>query len=129
MIARWDPDKFDATVEGWIALQKQELNSEAYNQLFWAFEAVYDLVARYPEAAVRFIVAVLEKDSSDIVIGNLSAGPLEDLLAAHGAAIIDRIESEARENALFARLANGVWRNQIDPHVWKRIIQLRGQKS
>jgi hypothetical protein len=51
----------------------------------------------------------------------LSAGPLEDLLAKHGPAYIDRIKSMARSNSEFARLLGGVWQNRMPQDIWERV--------
>jgi hypothetical protein len=58
-------------------------------------------------------------------MGNLAAGPLEDLLSRHGAAIIDTVELEARQRKKFRELLSGVWRNVIADEVWDRVLRLR----
>jgi hypothetical protein len=56
---------------------------------------------------------------------HLAAGPLDDLLAAHGSALIERIETEARRNPAFNLLLGGVWQNTMSPDVWGRIQAAR----
>jgi len=60
---------------------------------------------------------------------NLSAGPLEDLLAMHGPAIIDRVEAEAARDPTFAKLLGGVWQNRMTDEVWARVQAARDRRG
>lgn len=59
------------------------------------------------------------------VLANLSAGPLEDLLAHHGEKVIGRVEKLANENAKFLQLVGGVWRNAMTNEIWQRVQALQ----
>src|SRR4051812_26659984 len=74
-----------------------------------------------PEAAWLAIVELSRQALSDDQISLLAAGPLEDLLAYHGEAFIDRVEKEARVHRGFRHLLGGVWRNSISEPVWVRV--------
>ncbi|MGC3989901.1 MAG: hypothetical protein QM796_09535 [Chthoniobacteraceae bacterium] len=116
-------------VDGWIALQKTRFESGQYEALFWAYEAVWNLVAAKPPEALEFILAVLKCDSSSTIMENLSAGPLEDLLVGHGSLLIEKIEEEAKMNPVFASLLGGVWKNRMDDSVWKRVVAIRNRSG
>src|SRR5437879_4712552 len=94
----------DTLIDGWIHLQSTDPNSKEYDKLFWAYEEVYKLVAVDPNEAWNFVLRTLQRDQSPKVMENLSAGPLEDLLAGWGDEVIDRVENEAKTSGLFAQL-------------------------
>jgi hypothetical protein len=71
-----------------------------------------------------FILEVLGRQPLPRVLGNLAAGPLEDLLVYQGPLIIDKVEALAAADPAFRRLLSGVWRNQIREDVWERIQRL-----
>jgi hypothetical protein len=108
-------------VAGWIQLQHTPKDSPERETLFWAFERERDLVHDDPDTAWRFILEVLRRDDSIPIMENLSAGPLEDLLAEHGPKVIDRVEAEARSNPAFAKLLGGVWQNTMSDSIWARV--------
>ncbi|MBI1210387.1 MAG: hypothetical protein GC190_02905 [Alphaproteobacteria bacterium] len=108
-------------VEGWIALNNAREDEPAYRSLSWAFDAASDLCYGYPELAFEFVLAVLAKHISEETFFVLAAGPLEDLLANNGAAIIDRVEVQARLDTRFQELLGGVWRNKMSEDIWQRV--------
>jgi hypothetical protein len=86
-----------------------------------ARDRAWDLCQDEPERAFRFILEVLRHNQSDKILGALSAGPLEDILAKHGERMIERVEAEAKSNPLFARLLGGVWQNEMPDNIWQRV--------
>src|SRR3989449_8134031 len=52
--------------------------------------------------------------NADDVLGSIAAGPLEDLLAAHGARFVARVEQQARRDDRFRACLGGVWLNPED---------------
>ena len=59
----------------------------------------------------------------------LAAGPIEDLLAKHGADFIDRVEAEARNDPNFAKVLGGVWKNEMPADVWARLQAVWDRKG
>ena len=100
------------------------------DQLVKAFhngEITFDGAAqRTPEVAWQAIVELSRQSLTDQQTAVLAAGPLEDLLAYHGPAFIDRVEREARVYRAFRHLLGGVWRSSIAEPVWRRIEAIRG---
>lgn len=107
--------------EGWIALQHTERNTEDYEKRFWAFNEACDLLFKDPEAFWELILLIFEKDKSNRIKENLSAGPLEDLLAQHGKQFIERIENKAKSDREFANVLGGVWKNAMTDEIWNRV--------
>jgi hypothetical protein len=107
--------------EAWIRVMKADDGSPEEADNFWAFSMVYDMIGDDPERGWPMILEILCRDDGVAIQEVLSAGPLEDLLAKHGPAFIDRIEAEARRNPMFARLLGGVWKNQMTDEIWARV--------
>jgi hypothetical protein len=94
---------------------------------FLAGESTFDGAAKHaPDAAWAAIVELSRRSLADQQIAVLAAGPLEDLLAYHGPAFIDRVEQEARRYRAFRHLLGGVWPSSISDAVWRRIEAIRG---
>jgi len=109
---------------GWRELSSPTRRSEDLG----AKEAVYDLVHEDPDRALSVILKVVERIEplpTTTLFHVLAAGPLEDLLAHHGPAIIDRVEAHARRDERFNLLLGGVWRNGIASDVWARVEKVR----
>lgn len=121
--AAWG-DRFVA--ETWIRLHLLPQESDEKDALFWAWEELDGRVRRNPEDAWRVIELIRRLDGSDTMLSNLGAGPLEDLLVHHGPAVIDRIETAARQDPQFRRLLGIVWRNAIREDVWTRVQAVAG---
>jgi hypothetical protein len=96
---------------------------EQYNrQEIEALKVIHDLRKTDPERCWSVILKIFEQaQSDDFVLGNLAAGPLEDLLADHGERFIERVETLARQAPRFRSLAQMVWRNSISGPVWARL--------
>lgn len=82
-----------------------------------AWEAILNVVGRFEEAE---LFCDNPTDAQEIV-GHLAAGPLEDLLVNHGAAIIENVEVEARRDRKMAWALSGVWQNAMAEDVWRRV--------
>jgi hypothetical protein len=61
-----------------------------------------------PEALV-LVMALIDAAPTDLGLGKVAAGPLEDLLHAHGDDLVDEIEVLARQSPVFAQALGGVW--------------------
>ena|ERR1035437_5310286 len=81
-----------------------------------------------PEAAWEAVLRIMQHELSEEQISLLAAGPVEDLLAWHGAQFIDRIEAEAQRSPAFAHVLGGVWRRDFPQEIWQRVEAARGGK-
>ena len=111
----------DDFIAAWITMVKSERGSQAYSDSFWAFMHMYALIHEQPEAAFDLIVTIWAQDQSREVIQQLSAGPLEDLLASHGERIFSLVETEAKQNPSFRKLLGGVWKNTMADSIWTKV--------
>ncbi len=58
-------------------------------------------------------------------VGAVAAGPMENLIDAHGPHVIDRIEAKAKEDPEFRRMLLGVWPPVDEDRAdWQRIVKL-----
>jgi hypothetical protein len=73
------------------------------------------------------ILKILSLNPPQSVIGVFAAGPLEDLIADHGAEFIDRVELEARRSPAFRYLLGGVWPRGGSEEIFSRLEKARGK--
>ncbi|HVB82937.1 MAG TPA: hypothetical protein VNE82_23680 [Candidatus Binataceae bacterium] len=86
-----------------------------------ACEELDELVRSKPEEAWQVILAIREQNVSELLLANLAAGPLENLLVRHGEQFIDRCELLARQDKEFLYLLTGVWgSNGMSKDLWNR---------
>jgi hypothetical protein len=114
--------------EGWIKEHLPPNNDNnplnpIKSMKYW--EIVDDLVRNNPTSAWNCIIIIANKTENDVVISNLAAGPLEDLISLHGKDYIDLIEKEAQKSDRFRWALVGVWKNASDDAVWARIERLK----
>jgi hypothetical protein len=69
----------------------------------------------------EFVTRTYRKELSPEVIGILSAGALEDILAKRGEEYIGRVELLAANDPKFKYLLGGVWQNAMSDEVWSRV--------
>jgi hypothetical protein len=107
--------------EGWIRLHHLPWQSPERERYFWAFNSLSDLVRDDPEEAWKIIHVIRRIDGTDRILSNLGAGPLEDLLVAHGDKFIDRVEILAKSDEQFWKLLGIVWKNDMSDAIWNRV--------
>jgi hypothetical protein len=95
--------------------------------LDWAVQAMTAMtfLASPVEQWETILEIVREAPDDETVLGAIAAGPVEGLLAQHGAMVIDRFEDEAKQNPKFLRVLTGVWRNRMPEEVWQRVQALQ----
>jgi hypothetical protein len=116
-----DPDRMPEDIfdRGWVLYDLSFENPE----LAWV--VIQNVVARYSESALF----TEEETEGRKVLGNLAAGPLEDLLAEHGPNFIDRVETEARRDRRLFWTLGCVWKNSMTDDVWARVQRAAGGMS
>jgi hypothetical protein len=108
-------DFADEWIESWSRLDAEETADTALDR---------ELPRNRPELCWKVLLEVLgriDAETSSKLFQVLAAGPLENLLAAHGDAFIDRVEAEAASNSRFALLLGGVWQNEMSSELWSRV--------
>ena len=99
----WGPDETNPFQVFFAVLRADPLN---------AWELIQEVVRLDPE-----------KRSWDI----LAAGPLEQLLSEHGAAIIDYIADDIEQDRALQELLKGIRQSNTPDDVWQRVKHLRGE--
>ena len=115
---------FKKVAKDWVALQYSTVEQAEHDPHFWAYQKLDDLCDDSPSEALTVINEILSVDSSKHILSNVGAGPLEDLLARNGMAIIDEIESLSRTNTAIKKALGAVWENSIDAEVWCKVESL-----
>ena len=118
----------EALADLWLADHRQagELREPpGDDDLPWSVDCVFELDA-YPELVWVFVLQVIARAETRHQIGMLAAGALEDLIANHGATVIERIETEARRSPRFRYTLTGVWpQGNRGTAIWARIEAAR----
>lgn len=83
--------------------------TERRDEHFWACERVHEIVAGADADRAFQLVLALVRSAADHRLDAVGAGPVERMVQRHGAALIDRIEDEARSNARFREALGSVW--------------------
>jgi hypothetical protein len=97
----------------------------------WASgELNYDLVYEQPDRAWSIILELIRLAPDDTVLAIIAAGPLENLLCAHGPDFIERVETQASTNPRFRHCLAGVWgSNRMPPEVYTRMRTAVGDEQ
>lgn len=94
--------------------------------LFWAYETLDKICRNEPERCLAVLEGIVAASESEIVLANLAAGPVENLLVRHGSAVVDSIVGRARADARWRKVLGAVWRNNMDDAVWEEIRRVAG---
>jgi hypothetical protein len=120
-----DLEQMREIADAWVDLHRLPEDSPGRHDKFWSFDRLWELVHDDPEAAWS-IIQIIRQEGSELILSNLAAGPLEDLLVTHGDRFIDRVETLAEHDAQFRRLLAATWQNSMPPEIWKRIKAVAG---
>lgn len=98
-------------IAGYLAHARTTTRDGTDADNFEAWEELNALVMDAPERAWPLLCEIIRRISSedDDILAYVAAGPLEDLLARHPQAFIERIENLAQNDAHFRRAVSGVW--------------------
>jgi hypothetical protein len=119
-----------ALVDGWLAwcawvsdpANRDRFDGPSgHSDFIWAVE-------EHPERAWEAILRLVDDSSAHCYLGQLAAGPIEDLLSYHGQQFIERIEATARANPTFASTLSGVWQFTMGEDIWVRVQSVKGEE-
>jgi hypothetical protein len=122
-----DDEERSQLIAAYMAYAQAPRHSAQQNMLSWAWERFDDLARSYPLVCLQLCEEMLEYMPDDKVMALLAAGPLEDVLARHGPAVIEEVETRARRLPRFRHLLGGVWKNAMTDEVWDRVCKARGK--
>ncbi len=109
-----------AHLKDWKHAYLADASSDAFLDLDEAIDA---LAADDPRAMLEAMAEFLAEGQDQTLVAYMAAGPLEDLLGAHGAALIEDVERLSRENAAFQHALGGVWQNDMSDEIWERVLK------
>lgn len=95
------------------------------DELFKSVTKLERMLETDEERAWRVILLILKIDCSDVIISNLAAGPMEEILVRHGDGLIDRVEVKAEKDPDFKKVIMGVWKSDMADDVWNRVKVLQ----
>jgi hypothetical protein len=116
-----DPASIAPLAERWIAFWSAPERSPERSALMPAFNEATKLVAASADGAWQFVFEILRLDPAPAILEALAAGPLEEMLTLHGAAVIERLEAEAATSPAFATLLAGIWQGAMPDDIWERV--------
>lgn len=119
-------ERFAARLLAFLRAGDEDAMPPADHPDAWTYallEAVIEAEPALGFAATRAALAACESPE-DVAL--IAAGPLEELIARHGAALIDEIEALAKTAPRFAYALTGVWpREQAKGFLWARVEAVR----
>jgi len=94
----------------------------------WMFVWVVEMLQDYPDEAWPVLLALIAvaRDAWDLAV--VGSGPLQEVLVAHGAHVIDRVEKYAGQDPRFRRALWSVGPSDISESVWTRVVSARGDE-
>lgn len=111
----------DEIALSWIRMQNDQENLFEYHPDFWSVEAFALIIEDRPSLFFELVDLIFQMDSSDPLVANLGAGPLEDLLVYHGDSFINTIVQKIQADKNWKRAAQNVWKNSMSDGVWQQL--------
>lgn len=118
---------YERLATAWIAFHRSAVDPMEEDPNFWAASELIDLAQSDPEECWSLVVEILARDQSAETLGNVAAGPLEDLLWLHGDQFIDRIEARAEADLVFQSMLGLVWASDLRSDLLARIRRAAGE--
>lgn len=95
-----------------------------YQRNWWAFSALQDLCDSDPEAAWPILLRLVSLAENDELLEAIGAGPMEDLLQAHGHVLVARLEAEVPTNSKLQKVLASVWLPRAEDSTTLRLVAL-----
>jgi len=127
----------DRTADDWIAYTRLPNSNRAAEEVIERAWVLNDLVLQQPSLAWEIIKNVINRFSegevfasgeteAQRILANLGAGPLEDLLEAHGPSLIDVVENEARRDRRVMWTMGCVWTSSRSDELGAKVKRAAG---
>lgn len=101
----------------WIRMHHSEANSEEYRARFWSLETWMLSVARAQPTHLGVLFYDIQKHPGELILSNLAAGPLEDLLVNHGRLALTWIDQYCTNERKFVEVLRLVGRTPSGRHL------------
>lgn len=117
-------EELNAWVNAYIEVHESENSANEQHECYWAIEKFADMEMDHPDLNWAAMLQIISLSTSENVIDNLAAGPLEELVELHGVEYINRIEKAAQTNLNFRFLLRELIET-TDKNIWSRILRAR----
>ncbi|QWF18312.1 DUF6869 domain-containing protein [Lysobacter capsici] len=123
----------DKMADAWLLRLKKitggelDSRSDGVDETDWVLHQLQAIISRDKnfDLIVEFVNNVLEKDSSEYVMDNLAAGPIESMIFKDEAMAVRVIIGAAKKNDAFRRMLDGVWQNNVSSEFWALILNAK----
>jgi len=119
-----DKSNIQSIAEAWSKMHSFEINSTEYEEHFWAFEKIDELIHSNPLEALDVILKIIEINPTERILSNLGAGHIEDLMCYKGEEVINKIKKEAKRNANFKKSLASTWLDSNDSPFMKEFYEI-----
>lgn len=89
--------------------ERKQLEAGVPVEVQQAYDEVADAVDHGRPGVVQLLAALVDAAPDEDGVAVVAAGPLEDLIHAHGPEVVDEIETTARRSPAFAEALAHVW--------------------
>ena len=121
IVRRYAVNDTNSITNAWIAMHMSAEGSPEYKKHFWAYEELDSLCDVEPLRGLLVIDDIVKTSQDDVVLANLAAGPIEDLLVRHDEYIIEHVVAITKGNPSWHKILRSVWKNSIADEVWDRV--------
>jgi hypothetical protein len=101
-------------VQAWLTFQRN----------WWSYRALIDLCEKDPDLAWPVLLRVISEAEDQEMLETIGAGPLEDVLRAHGEALVAEVEEESCSNQKLRCALGSVWLPRKDDPVTGRLVKI-----
>ena len=98
----------------WIRIQRS----------WWAYEELATACEKHPRKAWRLLEHIASRATTDELIADLGAGPLEDFIRLHAPRFIGQIERRAASHGRFRRALSHAWLPEATDRTSARLFAL-----
>jgi hypothetical protein len=108
------PERYEGIAKAWIQVQRN----------WWGYMEVQHACERHPRKAWQLLCRLAELTTTDELVEDLGAGPLEDFVRYHAPAFVGQIERRAATNERFRRALKIVRLPRAGDSVSRRLFAL-----
>ena len=111
----------------WLRAQYLPVESIQYGKVSWAVNELFELAHDAPDKLLPLVLEILKFDASEIVIGAIGSGVLEELLIHHGDEYFDKLAELCESNESLRNSARFIHldMNDVSPTVFKKYLALK----
>jgi hypothetical protein len=106
-------------------------HSQRNDEDFWAWQQVERIVRSDLVSGWEVTLMLLKKADTDLALGYVAAGPLEDLIDGYGHDALDLIQKASDSDSRLQLALSGVWLESESPvyERWCRLMRKYGFKE